>query len=190
MEFKLKSISQAGIGTAIAKAERYRYLNEPEEAESICRDILAVDPNHQLAKRILGLAITDQFSGGVNDRVTEASSVFDSLEERRTTYNSGSQQYATDSTTEVASLSARGMRLARLDYEPPAKGEPLLVTPDAEKIRAAGNDEAILRWNRCVRLLEQIPMPEPREEMQSFESGDTSPQFPARTTPLRAGRSR
>src|SRR5213595_665709 len=82
MDYQLKSISKAGIPEALAKVELYRYLNEPEEAESICRDILAVDPNHQLAKRILGLAITDQFSGGVNDRVTEASSVFDSLEEQ------------------------------------------------------------------------------------------------------------
>ena len=53
MELKLKTISQAGINAAIAKAERYRYLNEPEEAESICRDVLAIDSTHQLAQRIL-----------------------------------------------------------------------------------------------------------------------------------------
>jgi hypothetical protein len=61
MEFKLKSISKAGIPEAISKAELYRSLNEPEEAESICRDVLAVEPGHQLALRLLGLAITDQF---------------------------------------------------------------------------------------------------------------------------------
>jgi hypothetical protein len=44
---QLKSISKAGIPEAIAKAELYRYLNEPEEAESICRDILVVDADHQ-----------------------------------------------------------------------------------------------------------------------------------------------
>ena len=58
MEHKLKSISKAGIPEALAKVELYRYLNEPEEAESICRDILAVDPGHHLARRMLGLAIT------------------------------------------------------------------------------------------------------------------------------------
>src|SRR5436190_24402700 len=82
MELTLKSISHAGIGAAIAKAERYRYLNEPEEAESICRDILAVEPTHQLAQRILGLAITDQFTGGVNDRFAEAAAIFNSMGEQ------------------------------------------------------------------------------------------------------------
>ena len=45
--FELKQISRQGIPPAIAKAERYRLLNEPQEAESICRDILAVDPDNQ-----------------------------------------------------------------------------------------------------------------------------------------------
>ena len=67
----MKSISRAGIPEAIAKVELYRYLNEPEEAESICRDILAVDPEHQLARRMLGLAITDQFTGFAGDRYAE-----------------------------------------------------------------------------------------------------------------------
>ena len=68
MEFKLKTISKAGIPEAISKAELYRSLNEPEEAESICRDILAVEPENQLALRLLGLAITDQFCGDASDR--------------------------------------------------------------------------------------------------------------------------
>jgi hypothetical protein len=183
MEFKLKSISQAGIGAAIAKAERYRYLNEPEEAESICRDILAVDPNHQLAKRILGLAITDQFDGGVNDRVTEASSLFSSLEE----------QYAQLYYTGI--LHERHAK-AQLRAGRPAQAvaaeleEAMRCFERAEQSRASGNDEAILRWNRCARLLQEIPQPEPREEMQSFESGDTSPQLPGRISAIRAGRSR
>ena len=59
MELKLKPISKAGITEAISKAELYRYLNEPGEAESICRDILAQEPLHQTALRLLGLAITD-----------------------------------------------------------------------------------------------------------------------------------
>src|SRR5271168_1223252 len=79
MPHQLKSISKAGIPEAIAKAELYRYLNEPEEAESICRDILAVDADHQLARRILGLAITDQFTGAASDRYAEAQSIFQSL---------------------------------------------------------------------------------------------------------------
>ena len=71
MEHQLKSISKAGIPEAIAKVELYRYLNEPEEAESICRDILAIDPDQQLARRMLGLSITDQFLGITGDRYEE-----------------------------------------------------------------------------------------------------------------------
>src|SRR6202171_6676552 len=82
MEFKLKTISKAGIPEAISKAELYRSLNEPEEAESICRDILAVEPEHQLALRLLGLAITDQFSGDAADRHGEAEQLFQRLAER------------------------------------------------------------------------------------------------------------
>jgi hypothetical protein len=82
VEFKLKSISSAGIPEAISKAELYRSLNEPEEAESICHDILAVEPEHQIAIRILGLAITDQFCGDASDRVAEAQELFQRLAER------------------------------------------------------------------------------------------------------------
>src|ERR1700694_4607037 len=76
MDLKLKTISRPGIPEAISKAELYRYLNEPGEAESICRDILAVEPDNQAALRLLGLAITDQFSGEASDRYAEAESVF------------------------------------------------------------------------------------------------------------------
>jgi hypothetical protein len=76
MTYELKRISAAGIAEAIAKAELYRSLNEPEEAESICRDILFIEPQHQLALRLLGLALTDQFTGGASDRYREAETTF------------------------------------------------------------------------------------------------------------------
>ncbi len=59
MKYSLKSISREGIPEALAKAERYRLLKEPGEAESICRDVLTADPDTQAALRMLGLAITD-----------------------------------------------------------------------------------------------------------------------------------
>src|SRR5437879_12873903 len=82
MGYQLKSISKAGIPEALAKVELYRYLNEPEESESICRDILAVDPQQQLALRLLGLSITDQFTGDVSDRCREAEEAFERLADR------------------------------------------------------------------------------------------------------------
>src|SRR3989440_12597378 len=79
MELTLKPISKDGIPEAISKAELYRYLNEPGEAESICRDILAADAKNQTALRLLGLSITDQFTGNASDRYSEAESSFQSL---------------------------------------------------------------------------------------------------------------
>src|SRR5215831_8458113 len=79
MEYKLKRISPAGITEAVAKAELYRSLNEPEEAESICRDVLAIEPEHQLALRLLGLVVTDQFAGDPRDRHAEAENAFQQL---------------------------------------------------------------------------------------------------------------
>ena len=79
MDLQLKPISREGIPEAISKAELYRNLNEPGEAESICRDILAADAENQTAFRLLGLSITDQFTGHASDRHREAESAFQSL---------------------------------------------------------------------------------------------------------------
>jgi hypothetical protein len=45
---------------------------------------------------------------------------------------------------------------------------------EAERIRPTGNDDAILRWNRCVRLLQSQPEFE-SEEVVSFEALDSPP---------------
>jgi len=147
MEYELKRISTAGIAEAVAKVELYRSLNEPEEAESICRDILAVDPQHQLALRLLGLALTDQFIGGPSDRYGEAEQTFRQL---KVPYE---QLY-------YAGILYERRAKAQLNAgQPPHTLLPLFEQAlrsfaEAEKIRPAGNDDAILRWNRCVRLLQ------------------------------------
>src|SRR5207247_9676009 len=82
MELKLKSISPEGVDAALSKAELYRFLNEPEEAESICQDVLVIQPGHQLALRLLGLAITDQFTGNPADCYSEAENAFQQLTDR------------------------------------------------------------------------------------------------------------
>src|SRR3712207_6469341 len=63
--FELKLLSKEGIPGALAKAERYRFFNEPGEAESIYLDILLADPDNQEALVGLLLALTDQFEQGV-----------------------------------------------------------------------------------------------------------------------------
>src|SRR5947209_15718660 len=65
MHFDLKPISADSIPEALAKVERYRLLNEPSLAESICLDILTIAPANQQALIALLLARTDQFGSGV-----------------------------------------------------------------------------------------------------------------------------
>ena len=67
--FTLKPMSADAIPSAIAKAERYRLLNEPGEAESICLDILQIDPHNEDARVMLLLALTDQFPLDTVDRI-------------------------------------------------------------------------------------------------------------------------
>jgi tetratricopeptide (TPR) repeat protein len=146
MEFKLKTISPEGIESALSKAELYRFLNEPEEAESICEDVLAVQPGHQLALRTLGLALTDQFTGEGSDRYSDAEKAFQQL---------------TDAYERLyyIGLSHERRAKAQLRTGRPAHAVTVLLEDamhhyeEAERIRPTGNDDAILRWNRCARLL-------------------------------------
>src|SRR6185503_16148952 len=63
-QFNLKPISREAIPRAIEKAERYRLINESWAAESICRDILDIDPDNQDVVVMLVLALTDQVANG------------------------------------------------------------------------------------------------------------------------------
>src|SRR5256885_10564137 len=68
----LKPLSREAIPAALEKAERYRLLNEPAEAESICLDVLHTDPENQSALITLLLAVTDRFGKGYGVSDTQA----------------------------------------------------------------------------------------------------------------------
>jgi tetratricopeptide (TPR) repeat protein len=168
VELKLKTISKDGIAEAIAKAEHYRHLHEPEESESICHDILAVDPENQTALRILGLAITDEFTGEVSDRYSEAESAFLRLTDPY------ERQYYMGLLCERQAK--KQMRAGRPPYALTALfHEAMRYFEEAEKIHPPKNDDAVLRWNRCARLLEKFPKVEPPEPHGAFEDHDTAP---------------
>jgi tetratricopeptide (TPR) repeat protein len=168
MQLNLKAISRAGIAEAISKVEVYRYLNEPGEAESICRDILAVEPDNQAALRLLGLAITDQFSGGMSDRYAEAENVFRSLKnEYELVYHCGILH------ERKAKAQLKAGRLPHTVL--PIFEEAMRYFEEAERIRPSNNDDAILRWNRCVRLLQSRMGSEWRKEMDEFDASEGPP---------------
>jgi hypothetical protein len=150
MELKLKSISPDAIPAAIATAEHYRNLNEPSEAESICRDILVADEKNQAAMRLLGLSLTDQFTGHDTDPYSEAEHIFAALEDAYERF------YYTGMLRERRAKAE--LRIGRASYMVTALlQDALKCFEEAEKIRPAGNDEAILRWNHCVRLVQSRP---------------------------------
>jgi len=168
MQLNLKPISRAGIPEAISKIELYRNLNEPGEAESICRDILAVEPDNQPALRLLGLAITDQFDGGISDRYSEAEAVFQRLtNEYERIYHCG--------ILHERKAKAR-LRAGRPPYTVlPIFEEAMRFFEEAERISPPNNDDAILRWNRCVRLLQTRSISEWRREIEEFDASEGPP---------------
>jgi tetratricopeptide (TPR) repeat protein len=168
MEFRLKPISRAGIPAAISKVEVYRYLNEPGEAESICRDILAIEPANQEALRLLGLAITDQFIGEFSDRYVEAGNIFQNLsDEYQKVYHLGI----------LEERKAKGqLKAGRPPHTVlPTFEEAMDYFEKAASIRPTDNDDAILRWNRCVRLLQSRIGPDWQKEMEEFDASEGPP---------------
>ncbi len=169
MEYKLKHISTAGVAEAIAKVELYRSLNEPEEAESICRDILTIEPQNQLALRLLGLALTDQFTGGATDRYREAETTFQKLTDPYERLYYAGILYERRAKAQLNAGQPPHMLLVLFE-------QALHSFAEAEKVRPLGNDDAILRWNRCVRLLQNPSYAwDVWQERAPFDAQDTPP---------------
>jgi hypothetical protein len=150
MDLELKTIAKEAIPGAIAKAEHYRYINEAAEAESICRDILIADPGNQTATRLLGLALTDQFTGRETDAYREAERVFRGLTDPYEQLYFAGLLRERRAKAELREGHAPYMVVVLLR-------EALQLFERAEHIRPPGNDEAILRWNRCVRIIRSRP---------------------------------
>jgi hypothetical protein len=148
--FQLKRISPDAIPHALEKAERYRLLNDPVQAESICHDILAVDAGNQDALHCLILSLTDQFSAaGTANAAREARACIAKLSDdyERAYYNGLVHERETRAFLHrknvVRSAAYDGFRHAMEWYE------------RAEALRPPGNEDAILRWNSCVRAIER-----------------------------------
>jgi hypothetical protein len=148
MQFTLKPLSQEAVPRALAKAERYRLLNEPGEAESICLDALEADPDNQEALVTMVLALTDQFDDDATKTVADA---WACVERIRSDYD---RAYYTGIVWERRAK-------ARLKRGVPDSGpraydwlrEAMAWYEKAEAVRPPGNDDALLRWNACARLI-------------------------------------
>lgn len=146
--FQIKHIARECIPAALEKAERYRLLNEPALAESICLDILEADPQNSKAIITLLLAITDQFGTADAADISRARQLLPRLQsDYEKNYYAG-----IICEREGLSLYNRGMRGGHYAvYE--WLHEAMDFFEAAEAIRPPGNDEALLRWNTCARLI-------------------------------------
>jgi hypothetical protein len=161
--FELKPLSRDAIPAALQKAERYRFLNEPAEAESICLDVLEVDPDHGQALVILLLALTDQFQHGVAGPLGRARAVLPRLQDE---YERAYYEGIINERRAKAVLDQGAPGFGVMAYE--FLTDAMSAYERAEAIRPSGNDDAVLRWNTCARLLNENRDLKPRGQ-ESFE---------------------
>ena len=159
--FELKKLSPEAIPAALEKARRYRFLNEPFEAESICMDVLAADPGHQEATILQLLAATDQFERSGAEALSRARAAQARIRDPyQAVYFSG-----------IVLERWAKTRLRRGGVESGSAVYDLLVQAmakfeEAARLRPPGEDEALLRWNTCARLIESRPSVRPAAQEQ------------------------
>jgi hypothetical protein len=159
MQFELKPISLQSIAHTLEKVERYRLLNEPVLAESICLDVLAIEPDHQHALISLLLARTDQFHSHSHAQPKGALEVLARIK--------GDYEQAY-----YAGVIWERLGNARIRHgDPGARASAYHALRDAMShyeramnFAPSGNDDAILRWNTCARVIMQNPDIQPLSE--------------------------
>lgn len=142
--FELKPLNHNAIPAALEKANRYRLLNEPGAAESIYLDILALEPENQEALKNIVLAMSDRFGKDyavgdthINDFVAKLTDEYE-----RAYYTGIIYERRAKATLEKGGLQAYELFTTAME-----------CFEKAEAIRPAGNDDAILRWNGCARII-------------------------------------
>jgi hypothetical protein len=166
VEVELKPIARESIPRALERAERYRLLNDPRLAESICLDVLAIEPDNQAALSCLLLALTDQFDSGAGQVMDRARQLLPRL--------AGAYEQAYYA----------GIILERFARQQIAQGHPgakfsayeylreaMKHYDQAEALAPDANDDPILRHNTCVRLIQwhRLVAPHPDEHEQPLE---------------------
>ena len=162
--FELKRLSPEAIPAALEKALRYRLLNEPAEAESICHDVLTIEPQNQEALVMLLLAITDRFGKGYGVSVTEAQHVLAALrDEYERAYYAG--------------IICERRAKAQLQQGYPGAShdayeflrEAMTWFEKAEALRPPKNDDALLHWNTCARIIMRNQLAPRADETTALE---------------------
>ena len=162
--FKLKTLSKASIPSALQKAERYRLLNEPYQAASICLDVLQADPDNQEALIMLLLAHTDKFKDELYPAFDKAVEILERLGDahckryyRGIIYERRAKAHMDKGGPSSSELVHDWLTKAMAEYE------------KALNTCSPGNEDAALRWNTCARILNETPHLRPAEERREVE---------------------
>lgn len=156
--FELKPLHHDAVPAALEKANRYRLLNEPGAAESIYLDVLAIEPDNQEALRNIVLAMSDRFGKDYSIGDTHINDYLAKItDEYERTYYTG----IVYERRAKAMLAKDGLNA----YEMFVKA--MECFERAENVRPAGNDDAILRWNGCARIVDRNKLG-PRQMADDF----------------------
>ena len=150
--FELKSLTREAVPAAREKAHRYRLLNEPEQAESICHDVLRVDPADQEALATLILALTDRFVG---PRPVSPRKARELLPRLAGEYDREYYAGLIDEREGIAWLRSEKPRAGPAAYD--CFRGAMAHYERADAVRPPANDDARLRWNSCARVIMAHP---------------------------------
>jgi hypothetical protein len=163
LELELKPIAKESIPRALERAERYRLLNEPAEAESICLDVLEIEPENQAALHCLLLALTDQFGGTTRPVLDRARRLLPRLPAYEQKYYAGiiNERFARQQ-LQSGHPGARFTAYAHLL-------DATELYADATALAPEGNDDAVLRHNTCVRMIGWHRLVAPHSDSDELE---------------------
>lgn len=157
--FKLKAISKDTIPAAFERAERYRQMNEPMDAESICHDILTIDPDNQRALKTLLLALSEQFVNSLYPAYEKAMEILSRLKDD---YSKTFYEGIIYERRAKALLKQNGLGAGRMAYGWFRKA--MHSYEIAIELGQSKSDDAVLRWNTCARIIMQNPDVEPETQ--------------------------
>ena len=159
-ELEPRPIHHEAVDAALKKAEQYRLLNDPEQAESICLDVLAIEPANERALITIILSITDQFAeSGGSGTVRRARQYLDMLtDEYQLVYYAGL----------ICEREARGFLARGLagEFAYGSFYDAIEYYEKADEMSPATDDEAILRWNSCVRTVRARRLRPPTQSVE------------------------
>ncbi|MGD8367827.1 MAG: hypothetical protein PVG78_09305 [Desulfobacterales bacterium] len=165
---ELKKLSREAIAGALEKAEHYRLLKEPYEAESICQDVLNVDPDNQQALITLLLSVTDKFDHKLSAEFAKAKEILDRLSDRYCkayyrgiVFERRAKTHLKSSQPGAGKVAHQWLVKAMDSYEEALT----FCNPD--------NQDAVLRWNTCVRIINDNPHVSPPSDEAGEEMLDS-----------------